>query len=27
MPYAKLELDYLPSPKIIAEAVQQVAAY
>lgn len=27
MPYAKLELDYLPSPRIIAEAVQQVAAY
>lgn len=27
MPYAKLELDYLPSPKIIVEATEQVAAY
>jgi pyruvate dehydrogenase E1 component beta subunit len=27
MPYAKLELDYLPNPKVIAEAIQQVVAY
>jgi pyruvate dehydrogenase E1 component beta subunit len=27
MPYAKLELDYLPDPKRIAEAIGQVLAY
>ncbi len=27
MPYAKLELDYLPDPKRIAEAIEQVLAY
>lgn len=27
MPYAKLELDYLPNAKVIAEAITQVAAY
>jgi pyruvate dehydrogenase E1 component beta subunit len=27
MPYAKLELDYLPNAKVIAEATQQVVAY
>ena len=27
MPYAKLELDYLPNAKVIAEAIQHVVAY